>query len=289
MKLLLLGANGQVGWELQRALAPLGEIVSLGRHELDLVNQQAIRQTVCAIRPNLIINAAAYTNVDKAEKEEDLAMAINGIAPGVLAEESARIDASLVHYSTDYIFDGKKRAPYTEQDVPNPLNVYGKTKLAGEEAIRQVGIPHLILRTGWIYGLRGKNFLLTMQQLASERDELAIVSDQYGSPTWCRMIAEATAQLIAREPFKTSGIDGVYHLTAAGETTWFGFAEAIFKLSSGVKSIKPKIRAITTSDYPTPAIRPPYTVLDNNRIQDNHAILLPDWYEQLKLVFGRGC
>ena len=288
MNILLLGKTGQIGWELQRTLAPLGEITSLSRQELDLTDQQAIRRTVRDTIPDLIVNAAAYTAVDRAEKEEDLAMAINGIAPGILAEEAALVKAALVHYSTDYVFDGSKREPYTEQDKPNPLSIYGKTKLAGEEAISQVGIPHLILRTGWIYGLRGKNFLLTMQRLASERDELAIVNDQYGAPTWCRQVAEATALLVARQPFKAPGMGGIFHLTAAGETTWFKFAEAIFKQSEPEKSCKPVVRAIDTKDYPTPAPRPPYSVLDNSRIKECHLITLPDWSKQLKLVLNQG-
>ncbi len=286
MHILLLGKTGQIGWELQRTLAPLGKITDLGRSDLDLTDQWAIRSSVRSLKPDLIVNAAAYTSVDEAEKEEDLAMAINGIAPGILAEESALIKAALVHYSTDYVFDGKKGEPYTEQDKPNPLSIYGKTKLAGEEAIRQIGIPHLILRTGWIYGLRGKNFLLTMKRLASERDELAIVNDQYGAPTWCRQVAESTALLIAREPFKKTGMDGIFHLTAAGETTWFGFVEAIFKQNNQVKSCKPAIRPIETKDYPTLAPRPSYSVLDNSRISKYHSIAMPGWNKQLELALG---
>lgn len=288
MKIMLLGKNGQLGWELQRTLAPLGEVIALGRRELDLADLQAIRKFTRKVNPDLIVNAAAYTAVDQAEDEPELAMTINGIAPGILAEEAALLSAALVHYSTDYVFDGKKGEPYREEDKPNPLSVYGKTKLAGEVAIRQVGIPHLILRTGWIYGLRGKNFLLTMQRLATERDQLAIVNDQYGAPTWCRQVAESTALLIARQPFKTPAMDGTYHLTAAGETTWYGFAEAIFEQSEPEKTCKPALKAIDTNDYPTPAPRPPYSVLDNSRIKECHSITLPDWSKQLELVLDKG-
>ena len=288
MKILLLGKNGQVGWELQRTLAPLGELLAFGRRELDLADLQAIRQVIRKVNPDLIVNAAAYTAVDQAEKEPELAMTVNGIAPGIIAGEAARSSAALIHYSTDYVFDGKKSEPYTEEDAPNPLGVYGKTKLAGEEAIRQAGVPHLILRTGWVYGLRGRNFLLTMQRLASERAELAIVNDQHGAPTWCRQIAEATALLIARQPFKKPGLDGTYHLSAAGETTWFGFAEAIFEQGEPEKSGRPLLKAIDTKDYPTPAPRPPYSVLDNSPVREKFAIALPGWYQQLQLALDQG-
>ena len=198
MKILLTGKNGQVGWELQRTLTTLGDVVAIDRKGMDLANPDSIRNTIRAVRPDLIVNAAAYTAVDKAESEPELAMAINGIAPGIMAEEAGRLGAAMVHYSTDYVFDGTKTTPYTEGDILNPINVYGKTKLAGEQAVQAAGIPHLIFRTSWVYGLRGRNFLLTILRLAKEWDELKIVDDQIGAPTWSRMVAEATATILAQ-------------------------------------------------------------------------------------------
>ena len=186
MKILLLGKNGQVGWELQRTLAPLGGVIAIDKEELDLTKVHAIRSTVRSINPDLIVNAAAYTAVDSAEDEAELAMAINGIAPGILAEEADRCHAALIHYSTDYVFDGKKNYPYTEEDKPNPLNTYGNTKLAGDRAIHESGVPHLVFRTSWVYGLRGSNFLLTILRRIREKEILQVVNDQYGAPTWCR-------------------------------------------------------------------------------------------------------
>ena len=289
MKILLLGKNGQVGWELQRTLAPLGEIVAPGRKELDLSEPDAIRSFVRSMKPDLVVNAAAYTAVDKAEEEPDLAMAINGIAPRIISEEATRCCAVLIHYSTDYVFDGKKSAPYTEQDKPKPINIYGKTKLAGENAIREVGCSYLILRTSWIYGLRGDNFLLTIQRLATERSELTIVNDQYGAPTWSRMIAEATAQMLVRLSLgDSSKIKGLYHLTAAGETTWFEFAEAILELDQENRKGQhgPLLKAIKTENYPTSAARPFYSVLDNSLVSEQFAVTMPGWREQLKLALN---
>ena len=289
MKILLLGKNGQVGWELQRTLAPLGEITALGRQELDLTNETAIRSTVRSVKPDLIINAAAYTAVDKAEEEPDLAMAVNGIAPGILAEEAALIKAPIVHYSTDYVFDGTKKEPYTENDTPHPINTYGKTKLVGEEAIRQTGVAHLILRTSWVYSLRGQNFLLTIRHLAAERDELSIVSDQYGAPTWARMIAEATAQLLAlniQTNSKPNNNKCLYHLTAAGETTWHGFAEAIISQAGNNEKNRLTLKAVKTDDYPTPAARPFNSLLDNNLLKEHYGIKLPNWRKQLELALA---
>lgn len=286
MKILLLGKNGQIGWELQRTMAPLGEVVALGRNELNLVDEKAIRSTVRTIKPDLIVNAAAYTAVDKAEEELDLAMLINGIAPGILAEEAALCKAGLVHYSTDYVFDGKKKSPYNEEDKPNPINVYGKTKLAGERAINQTEAPHLILRTGWVYGLRGHNFLLTILRLAAERDELAVVDDQYGAPNWSRLVAEATAILIAKATLSKNKIQGLYHLTAAGEISWFGFAKAILEDTGHKNQRLPALKAIKSEAYPTQAARPCYSVLDNSLVQQHHAIVLPHWRQQLKLALS---
>jgi len=288
MKILLLGKNGQVGWELQRTLAPLGDVIALGRQELDLTDQQSIRRTVRTTRPDLIVNAAAYNAVDKAEEEPELAMAINGIGPGILAEEAVLNKALIVHYSTDYVFDGAKDSPYTEEDIPNPLNIYGKTKLAGEEAIRKTEAGYLILRTCWVYGLRGNNFLLTILRLAREKNELRIVNDQFGAPTWSRMVAESTALLLARYLFSKPehSKKGLYHLSADGETTWFGFTRAILEQIEKDRKHTPILQAISTESYPTAATRPLFSVLDNNLIHEQFAITMPSWQKQLKLAIS---
>ena len=285
MKIIVLGKNGQVGWELQRTLAPLGQVIALGRQELELSNEQAIRQVVRDISPDLIINAAAYTAVDRAEEEPDLAMAINGTAPGIIAEEAARCQAALIHYSTDYVFDGNQERPYTEEDRPNPINVYGKSKLAGEEAIRRTGVKHLIFRTSWVYSLRGKNFLLTILRLARDKEELSIVNDQFGAPTWSRMIALATAQVIAISGGKiNSSHHSLYHLSSAGQTTWHDFAAAILADSSRFLEKLPVLKAISTAEYPVKAARPHCSLLDNSLFQQYFHLNLPDWKSSLDLV-----
>ncbi len=297
MKILLLGKNGQVGWELQRTLAPLGKIVALGRGEVDLADGTQLQETVQAIAPQLIVNAAAYTAVDRAEAEPELAMAINGVAPGILAAAALRSHALLIHYSTDYVFDGQKASPYTESDRPHPINVYGQTKLAGEQAIAQINPAHYIFRTSWVYGLRGKNFLLTILRLAQERDELKVVNDQIGAPTWSRMIAEATAQILAQackagcSPWNLDATRGIYNLSAGGSTSWHEFARTILTCSvacsPGSEPLKlqpSQIQAIPTCDYPTPARRPCYSVLDNTSMATAFNLLLPDWRSQLELA-----
>ena len=278
MKILLAGGNGQVGWELRRALAPLGEVIAPRRDELDLVEADQVRQRVRAIAPQAIVNAAAYTAVDRAESEAELARAINAIAPGVLAEEAKRLDAVLVHYSTDYVFDGTKADPYVESDPPNPLSVYGRTKLEGERAIGASGCRHLTLRTSWVYGARGSNFLLTMLRLAHERRQLKIVDDQIGAPTWCREIANATAALLSVD-LAAVGSDGLYHLTASGATSWFGFAEAIFASPAMARLgiTPPELEAIPTSGYPTPARRPANSRLACGRLERRAGIRLGPW------------
>ena len=283
MKILLLGKNGQVGWELQRTLATLGEVIALGSQEINLAEPESIRSIVHAIRPNLIVNAAAYTLVDKAESEPELAMTVNGIAPGVLAEEAALLGASLIHYSTDYVFNGNQGIPYTEEDKPNPINIYGKTKLAGEEAIMESEAKHLIFRTSWVYSLRGQNFLRTMLKLVAEKDELSIVNDQFGTPNWARMIAEVTAQvaLLNRDEWN---ISGTYHLTASGHTSWYGFAEKIFELALPAGRKLPRLNAISTVEYKTEAARPGYSVLDNSSFKEKTGIQLPSWADMLELV-----
>jgi len=280
MRILITGKNGQVGYELERSLQSLGEIIALDRGQMDLSNLVQVRDVVRMVKPNLIINAAAYTAVDKAESEPELAMRINAEAPGVMAEEAKTLGAAMIHYSTDYVFDGAKATPYVEIDSTGPINIYGATKLAGEQAIQEVGIPHLIFRTSWVYGMRGKNFLLTILRLAQERDELRIVGDQHGAPTWCRTIADTTAGIVSlsemsnREEWwqKSSGI---YHLTAQGQTTWYEFTRSILELSAVEK--KPTLTSITTDGYPLPAARPQYSLLSGVKIQDAFNLMLPDW------------
>lgn len=282
--ILVTGANGQVGWELRRTLLPLGRVVPGTRPELDLASPDAIRRCVRDVRPDLIVNAGAYTAVDRAESEREIAHAVNGVAPGILAEEARARGIPLVHYSTDYVFDGSRSGPYDEDDAPNPLNVYGRTKLAGEAAIRQVGARHLILRTSWVYGARGKNFLLTIRRLARERDTLSVVADQIGAPTWSRAIAEATAQILAQrwinapaDAFDTIG--GTYHLSAAGTTSWYDFARAIVRAAPRVVSVN----RITTADYAAPAARPKNSLLSNAKLARVFGIAIGDWQAQLDL------
>ena len=280
-KILVTGKNGQVGWELQRTLACLGEVVALDRQVLDLSCPDSIRAVIRGVKPHLIVNPAAYTAVDQAESEPELAQAVNGIAPGVMAEESKRLGAVMVHYSTDYVFDGSKSKPYTEEDAPCPLNVYGRTKLAGEEAVRAAGVPHLILRTSWVYGARGRNFLLTIRRLAQEREELKIVADQIGAPTWSRLIAEATAQIVAQRLGRLQELQGTYNFTAGGNTSWHGFAAAIVTNGGAVK--QPRLLPIPSSEYPLPAPRPKNSVLSNDKLRRDFGLAMPDWQAGLGL------
>jgi dTDP-4-dehydrorhamnose reductase len=285
-KILLIGKNGQVGWELRRALAPLGEVIAVGSQDLDLTQVDRIRSIVDELRPQLIVNAAAYTAVDKAESEPEVAMAINGVAPGILAEAAGKCGASLIHYSTDYVFDGTNTTPYTEEDAPNPMSVYGKTKLAGEMAIARTNIPHLIFRTSWVYGMRGKNFLLTILRLAREREELRIVGDQFGAPTWCRGIAEVTSLAVAATGGDFGDKSGIYHLTGAGETTWYKFTKEIIDLygaSHPQELAVKRVLDITTSEYPTPAQRPMYSVLSGEKLSEQFGLAMPNWESQLRL------
>lgn len=275
MKILLTGCAGQLGRELKRSLACLGELVALDRRQVDLATPENLRDVVRAIAPAAIVNAAAYTAVDKAESEPALVDAINGVAPGVLADEARRRGALLIHYSTDYVFDGAKATPYTEEDVPAPLAAYGHSKLAGELAIAAAGGRHLIIRTSWVYGLHGSNFMKTMLRLGRERDELRVVGDQFGAPTWTRHLADVTALILARAEMP----DGLYHLAAAGETSWHGYAEAIFAeaLRAGLMEKVPAVRRITSADYPLPAKRPSNSRLDCSRFRRDFGLALPDW------------
>jgi dTDP-4-dehydrorhamnose reductase len=304
-QILLTGKNGQVGQDLQRFLPRLGEVVALDRQQLDLSRFDEIRRVIREIRPALIVNAAAYTAVDLAEKEHSLAQAINAEAPAIMAEEARRIDAALVHYSTDYVFDGSLNSPYEETDPTNPINVYGKTKLAGEQAIRDSCVHHLIFRTAWLYSTRGKNFLLTILRLATEREELRIVNDQIGAPTWSREIASATAEVLQKFFDRTGNVSawaelsGTYHMTAGGETSWFEFAKAILEeakkqatspppwfaeATRGKPLLSRVVTPITTAEYPTPARRPAYSVLSNLHTVRTFGIELADWRTQLHRV-----
>ncbi len=284
MRILLTGKDGQVGWELQRSLSCLGELGAFARTELDLSKPEEIRRRIEQVRPDVIVNAAAYTAVDKAESEPQAALAVNGVAPGILAEEARRRGVLLVHYSTDYVFDGSGSRPYTEDDTPSPINTYGQSKLAGERAIRASGAQHLILRTSWVYGLRGRNFLLTMRRLCREREVLRVVDDQVGAPTWSRSIADATAQLLAlillsgSERLSAAAVSGTYHLTAAGKTSWCGFTRAIVAAEfAGSTKTPPQVAPISTADYPLPAQRPRNSVLSCDRLRATFGIALPNW------------
>jgi dTDP-4-dehydrorhamnose reductase len=282
MKVLLTGSTGQVGYELARSLQGVGEVVAVDRGEMDLSKLDQVREVIRRVQPQLIVNPAAYTAVDKAESEPELAFRINAEAPAVMAEEAKALGAALVHYSTDYVFDGSQATPRVEDDPLGPLNVYGASKLAGEQAIAAAGIPHLIFRTSWVYGMRGKNFLLTMLRLAKERDELRVVADQHGAPTWSRTIADTTAQVLSqahaggREWWVQNS--GIYHLSAQGQTTWHAFTEAIIA-EAGLSC---NVLSITSAEYPTPARRPQYSVMSSERLMARFC-RLPDWKEALHL------
>jgi len=299
LRLLITGANGQVGWHLQRTLAPMGEVLPIDIQEVDLTDLNAVSRTVRDFAPDIVVNAAAYTAVDKAESEPDLARAINVAAPAQIAQECARTGALLVHYSTDYV-DGNKPTPYEENDATGPLSVYGQTKLEGDQAIMASGSAHIILRTTWVYDIRGKNFLRTALRLAREKEELRMVGDQFGAPTWARGLAESTtiilARLLERKRATRSWQSGLFHLTASGQTSWAGFAQAILEDYEELLAwpaetgefggpLKAKrVVAITTEQYQTPARRPRNSVLSNAKIQAAFGIVLPDWRAQLRLA-----
>jgi len=274
--ILVTGAAGQLGHELVRALAPLGEVVGVDRSQLDLADASAIVATVRRVKPALIVNAGAYTAVDLAEQEAALADAVNGVAPGVLADEARRVGAVLVHYSTDYVFDGSANAPYDEDAPVRPLSSYGRSKLAGERAVAASGAHALVFRTSWVYGRRGRNFLLTMRRLAAERPEIRVVDDQTGAPNWSRELARATARIASRGLPWLAERSGLYHMSATGSTTWYGFARAILADVASVRVVP-----ITTAEYPTPAARPAYGVLGTARFERTFGFALPDWQTSL--------
>jgi dTDP-4-dehydrorhamnose reductase len=280
-RVLLLGKSGQVGWELARALEPISEVTSLGREDVDLSSPQALRAAIRGCRPEWVVNAAAYTQVDKAESEPEMTFAVNSNALEVIAEEARSLSAAVIHFSTDYVFDGKKSEPYREDDVASPLNVYGESKLGGEQALAAAGIPFAVLRTSWIYGWRGTNFLRTILRLAEDRDELRIVNDQFGAPTWCRDAAYAAMGLMEAvdfDPERLSESSGVYHATAAGETSWFGFAQAIMA-EAGKCDVK--LVGISSDQYATIARRPRNSRLNCKKIADVFGIRLPEWAASL--------
>jgi|HubBroStandDraft_6_1064221.scaffolds.fasta_scaffold16418_3 dTDP-4-dehydrorhamnose reductase len=305
--ILLIGTNGQVGRELNSRLPRIAEVTPLDRQRLDLTQPEEIRRAIRALHPAFIVNAAAYTTVDKAESEESLARAINAEAPAVMAEEVKKIGASLIHFSTDYVFDGSKISPYVEDDPPNPQNVYGRTKLEGERAIQASGAAHLIFRTAWVYATEGRNFLLTILRLATQREELRIVRDQIGAPTLSSEIAAATTNILAqvrdneRRSFSLADLSGIYHMTAGGETSWYDFATSILEEAAASSAASPwfaaatsslpliarRVIPIATKEYPTPARRPAYSVLSNARLNRTFSLQLPDWRKQLHSVFAK--
>jgi dTDP-4-dehydrorhamnose reductase len=294
--ILLTGGSGQVGGQMQRTLASLGRVVAPDRSALNLASPESIRNVVRTLQPQWIVNPAAYTAVDAAEKDEAAAFAINRDAPAIFAEEAKKIGAVMIHFSTDYVFDGTKQTPYTESDATNPLGVYGASKLAGEQAVAASGAVHLIFRTSWIYGATGKNFLLTVLRLARERDEMRIVADQHGAPTWAFDLAAMTAQLIAQVNAQASGSQsaveiiaansGVYHACNAGETTWFGFAEAAIRMAQTRQPQQnfARLIPITTAEYPTPARRPQNSRLDCTKLVQRFGLALPAWESSLAQV-----
>jgi len=303
--ILLTGRNGQVGAELLRLLPKVCEVVAPGHDQLDLSNPTDIRRTIREVRPQLIVNAAAYTAVDQAETDETTAQAVNAQAPGLLAEEAKKIGAALVHYSTDYVFDGTKKTAYDEIDSANPINVYGKTKFAGEQAIRDSCLAHLIFRTSWVYAIRGHNFLLTILRLATELEELRIVSDQVGAPTCASDVAAATIQILSRmwernsQTLVFSDVSGTYHMSAAGQTTWYDFAETILKeakatsnnldwlaaATQGRRLITRRVIPVSTKEFGSPTPRPAYSILSNSRLNQIFGVALSDWRAQLQRCF----
>jgi dTDP-4-dehydrorhamnose reductase len=305
-RILLFGKTGQVGQELAPLLDGMGQLTSLDRQHLDLSQPDEIRRVIRSAGPDVIVNAAAYTAVDRAESDEPAARAVNGAAPGIMAEEAKHLGALLVHYSTDYVFDGAKRTPYGEDDPPNPINAYGRTKLEGERLIQQSGCAYLIFRTAWVYARRGRNFLLTVLRLAAEKEELRIVRDQVGAPTSSREIAAGTAKVLSQICSSTNGASpssatkGIYHMTAEGETTWYDFAGRILELASSQSLstdwfraatanrplIARKIVPIATAEFPTAARRPAYSVLANRRLKQAFGINLAHWEMQLRSIFA---
>ncbi|MEB0013416.1 dTDP-4-dehydrorhamnose reductase [Glaciimonas sp. Gout2] len=293
MKILVTGKNGQVGYELERSLKGLGEIIAVDRSQMDLSNLDQVRDVIRTVKPNLIINAAAYTAVDKAESEPELAMRINGEAPGVMAEEAQKLGAAMIHYSTDYVFDGTKKSPYTEEDITNPQSVYGRTKREGEIAVAKACEAHWIMRTSWVYGVHGGNFLKTILRLAQEREAIRIVADQTGAPTWARTIARVTTAALETQESTWNHIlasAGIYNLCASGETTWHGYAKRVVTLA-GLNGLAlmlslDAIEPIPTEAYPLPAPRPGNSRLATDKLQNTFKLGLPDWHTDLDICLS---
>ncbi len=291
MKILLTGCNGQVGFELQRALAPLCKVIAFDRSRCDLADPESLRAAIRAARPDIIVNPAAYTAVDKAESDEATAHAVNAIAPGIIGEEAAKLGALVIHYSTDYVFDGAKDDPYVEFNPTNPLSVYGRTKLEGEQALAASGARHLIFRTSWVFGAHGANFLKTILRLAREREELRIVADQFGAPTGAALIADVTAQVLGQyvgSERKENFPSGVFHLAAAGRTSWHGYAthvvETALRLGIALKTCPEAIQPIPASAYPVPAARPANSSLCTKKLETDFGLVLPDWRDGVERV-----
>jgi dTDP-4-dehydrorhamnose reductase len=285
MKILLLGKNGQVGWELQRSLAPLGELLALDRHSSehcgDLSQPERLAQTVLAWRPDVVVNAAAHTAVDKAESEPELARCLNATAPAALAQAATQIGALLVHYSTDYVFNGQGQSPWQEDDATGPLSVYGQTKREGEQAIVASGCAHLVFRTSWVYAARGGNFAKTMLRLAAERERLTVIDDQWGAPTGAELLADVTAHAVVHALRDRQNLSGIYHLAAAGETTWHGYASHVIaqarQLQPGLALKVNEIAPVPTSAFPTPAQRPRNSRLNTQKLRQAFGLVLPAW------------
>ena len=279
MRILLIGKNGQVGWELNHLLSSIGTVFAMSKKQMDLSKPETLSPVIQEIHPDIIINAAAYTAVDKAESEPELAMTINGIAPGVIAQEAKKIGAGMVHYSTDYVFDGKSTSPYKEKDLPCPLSVYGKSKLAGDKGVIRANIPHIILRTSGVYSLRGSNFLLSIQKLAQTRNQIKVVDDQIGAPTWSRAIAEGTVRILQQCKVEENTINfvhsGVFNMSCDGQTSWFNFAKQILEVSGLTKDIE--LIPIPNIEYPTAAVRPKNSLLSNTKLKQTFHYDMPHW------------
>jgi len=285
-KILLFGEKGQLAWELKRSMSLLGNVLDVGSKDCSFENPSNVKRVIQELSPDIIVNAAAYTNSERAEEEPEKANQVNGYTVGVIAEEAKRLKIPLVHYSTDYVFDGTKTVPWVETDVPNPLNAYGRSKVLGEQFIQQVGGYYLIFRVSWVYGSRGTNFYRTMLKLGRDREEIRVVDDQVGAPTWSRHIADATSIILSQADITEK--KGVYHLSAQGMVSWYGFAERIFSTVSQAQSQPLKVRrlvAISSKEYPSKVLRPAYSVMDNTLLKDTFGVSIPSWDNGLQRVF----
>jgi dTDP-4-dehydrorhamnose reductase len=283
-KILLIGKKGQIGYELMRVLPLLGSVVGIDKEEVDMASPDSIIRIMREIKPNVVVNTAGYTSVDRAESEENLANRINGAAPGVIAEELKKSDGLMVHFSTDFAYDGAKGKPYNEKDPLNPLSVYGKSKIAGDNAIIASGVKHLIFRTSWVYGSRGRNFLLTMLDMCKNTSEISILNDQQGAPTWCRFLAEGVGLALSQKKAYDPAFSGFYNMSCGGSCTWYEFALAIAKYYEANYSKRIKIYPVSTGEYPMKALRPKYSVLDNHKLNSVFGVIMPDWNTSFQLL-----